>query len=77
MYKKKIGLEIHTQLNTDSKLFSPSPNSFSDQPNVHVSPFDMGCPGILPLLNKAVVNKAICAGKVLNCHINNIVIIIF
>lgn len=69
MYKLKIGLEIHVQVNTKSKLFSSSSTEFTNQPNTHINYFDLGIPGVLPKLNQEVINKAICAGKILNCHI--------
>lgn len=57
-----IGLEIHTQLNTKSKLFSTAPNRFGDEPNVNISVVDTGQPGALPVLNKEAVKKAVQFG---------------
>lgn len=57
-----IGLEIHIQLNTKSKLFSPAPNHFGDEPNVNISPICTGQPGALPILNKQAVRKAAAFG---------------
>ena len=52
MYKVTIGLEVHCEFETISKVFSPSNNSYTDEPNVHIAPQDLGFPGILPVLNK-------------------------
>jgi aspartyl-tRNA(Asn)/glutamyl-tRNA(Gln) amidotransferase subunit B len=71
-WKLKIGLEIHAQLNTKSKLFSSARNEYSDMPNEQVAPLDIACPGALPILNQNAVRKAICAGKILNCNIEKI-----
>lgn len=57
-----IGLEVHVQLNTRSKLFSPAPNSFGDEPNRNISVVCTGQPGALPVLNRAAVRKAIALG---------------
>lgn len=65
-----IGLEIHAQLNTQTKLFSPAPNQFSEQPNTNVHPIDLGLPGTLPLLNEAAVEKAVRLGVGLNATIH-------
>ena len=53
-----IGLEIHTQLNTKTKLFSHAPNHFGDEPNTNISPVDLGLPGSLPVVNKEAVKKS-------------------
>ncbi len=57
-----IGLEIHIQLNTNSKLFAPSPNRFGDEPNTNISEVCTGQPGSLPVLNKEAVKKAVQFG---------------
>lgn len=57
-----IGLEVHVQLNTRSKLFSSAPNSFGDEPNRNISVVCTGQPGALPVLNRAAVRKAIALG---------------
>jgi len=57
-----IGLEIHAQLNTKSKLFSGDANRFGDEPNVNISALTVGLPGSLPVLNKEAVRKAIRFG---------------
>lgn len=57
-----IGLEIHVQLNTKSKLFSPAANRFGDEPNTNISVICTGQPGALPVLNKEAVRKAVQFG---------------
>ena len=70
-YKMTIGIECHVQLNTKTKLFSGADNDAVDkEPNSCVSPVDYALPGMLPVLNKAAVEKAILAGKAMNCEIN-------
>lgn len=65
-----IGLEVHTQLNTRTKLFSRAPNRFGDEPNTNIGLTDTGQPGTLPVLNKAAVFKAISLGCGLNAEIS-------
>lgn len=57
-----IGLEIHVQLNTKTKLFSRDPNRYGDEPNTNISVISTGQPGTLPVLNKEVVKKAVQFG---------------
>jgi len=57
-----IGLEIHTELNTKSKLFSVAPNRFGDEPNTNITEVCTGQPGALPVLNKEAVRKAVQFG---------------
>ncbi|MDP1836679.1 MAG: Asp-tRNA(Asn)/Glu-tRNA(Gln) amidotransferase subunit GatB [Chlamydiales bacterium] len=57
-----IGLEIHVELNTKSKLFSSAPNRFGDEPNTNISAVCTGQPGALPVLNKEAVRKAVQFG---------------
>lgn len=64
-----IGLEVHVELKTESKIFSPSPNAFGDEPNSNVNPIDLGYPGVLPVLNEEAVNFAMKAAMALNCEI--------
>ncbi|GEN46197.1 Asp-tRNA(Asn)/Glu-tRNA(Gln) amidotransferase subunit GatB [Alkalibacillus haloalkaliphilus] len=64
-----IGLEVHVELKTASKIFSPSPNAFGDEPNSNVNPIDLGYPGVLPVLNEEAVNYAMRAAMALNCEI--------
>jgi aspartyl-tRNA(Asn)/glutamyl-tRNA(Gln) amidotransferase subunit B len=64
-----IGLEVHVELATVTKLFSSAPNSFGDEPNTNITPVCLGLPGSLPVLNKAAVEHAIRLGLALNCEI--------
>ncbi|KAK0418095.1 hypothetical protein QR680_013367 [Steinernema hermaphroditum] len=68
-FRPKIGLEIHAQLPTKSKLFSRAPVDEDAPPNSAVTFFDCGTPGTLPVLNKRCVLTAIKAGLVLNCEV--------
>lgn len=61
-----IGLEIHAELNTKSKLFSQAPNRFGDEPNVNITEVCTGQPGALPVLNKEAVRKAVQFGCAVN-----------
>lgn len=65
-----IGLEIHAQLNTKSKLFSSAANRFGDEPNSNISYVCTGQPGALPVLNKEAVKKAVQLGLALNAEIS-------
>ena len=65
-----IGLEVHAQLKTSSKLFSSSPNQFGSDPNENVNFIDSGMPGMLPVLNFGCIEKAIKTGFALNFNIN-------
>ncbi len=67
-----IGLEIHVQLNTKSKIFSTAPNQFGDEPNVNISAVCTGQPGALPVLNKEVVRKAVQFGLAIGADITKI-----
>jgi len=64
-----IGLEIHVQLNTKSKLFSSAPNHFGDEPNTNIGIVDTGQPGSLPVLNKEAVRKAVQLGCAVQAHV--------
>ena len=66
-YTVVIGLEIHAAVLTNSKVFSPSKNSFSQIPNDNVNEIDLSFPGILPSLNKEAVRKALKMSMVLGC----------
>ena len=65
-----IGLEIHAQLNTKSKIFSSAATKFGQEPNSQACAVDLGLPGVLPVLNVEVVNKAIKFGLAIGAHIN-------
>lgn len=66
-----IGLEVHVELKTKSKIFSESPNAFGDTPNANVNPKDLGYPGTMPILNEEAVNYGMKAALALNCEIAN------
>ncbi len=68
-YEVVIGLEVHTELSTKTKIYCGCTTKFGGQPNTHVCPVCMGLPGSLPHLNKKVVDYAIKAGLALNCSI--------
>ena len=70
-YIPVIGLEIHVQLNTKTKLFCPCPNKSLGKPNTRVCPVCMGLPGTLPVPNKAALKLAAHFGKAINSKINN------
>lgn len=64
-----IGLEIHAELNTKSKLFSVAPNRFGDEPNTNITEVCTGQPGALPVLNKEAVKKAVQFGCAINGNV--------
>ena len=66
-----IGLEIHAELKTNTKIFCSCSTEFGAKPNENTCPICLGIPGTLPVLNEEVVNLAIKAGKAVNCTINN------
>lgn len=61
-YEVVIGIEVHVQLNTKTKIFCSSPNCIADKPNINICPVCAGYPGVLPVANKEVINCAIMAG---------------
>lgn len=69
-YEIVIGLEVHAQLLTQSKIFCGDDASYGAAPNTHVSPVSLGHPGTLPALNKAAIEYAVKLGLALNCEIN-------
>ena len=68
-YEMVIGLEVHVELKTRTKIFCSCPTDFGAEPNTHVCPVCMGLPGSLPVLNRKVVEYAIKAGMATNCTI--------
>ncbi|MEK7199019.1 MAG: Asp-tRNA(Asn)/Glu-tRNA(Gln) amidotransferase subunit GatB [Bacteroidota bacterium] len=68
-YEAVIGLEVHAQLSTNSKLFCGDSTSFGAAPNTHISPITMGHPGTLPKTNRKAVEYAIRMGLACNCEI--------
>ena len=64
-----IGLEVHVELKTDSKIFSPAPAHFGAEPNTNTNVIDLGYPGVLPVLNKRAVEFGMKAAMALNCEI--------
>ena len=64
-----IGLEIHTQLATKSKIFSPASTAFGAEPNTQASLIDLGMPGVLPVLNKEAVRMAVRFGKAIDAEV--------
>jgi len=65
-----IGLEVHAQVNTSSKIFCDCPTNFESPENKNTCPICTGMPGVLPVLNKKVVDQALKASLALNCKIN-------
>jgi aspartyl-tRNA(Asn)/glutamyl-tRNA(Gln) amidotransferase subunit B len=70
MFETVIGLEIHAELNTRSKIFCSCSTEFGSKPNENTCPICTGLPGTLPVLNEEVVRLAVRAGKALHCEIN-------
>lgn len=68
-YEVVIGLEVHVELKTKTKIFCGCPTEFGGEPNTHVCPICLGLPGVLPVLNKKVLEFATKAGLALNCKI--------
>ena len=64
-----VGLEVHVELATRTKLFSGSPNRFGDEPNTNIDPVTLALPGALPVLNRQAVELAMRIGLALNCRI--------
>lgn len=69
-YEIVVGLEVHAQLLTESKLFCGDSAAFGGEPNTHISPITLGHPGTLPKLNKKVVEYAIRLGLACHCEIS-------
>lgn len=71
-YETTIGIEVHVQLNTKSKIFCPCSNEVAKEPNDTICPVCCGYPGVLPVLNREVVHNAILAGLATQCTITPI-----
>lgn len=70
MFKPTVGIEVHVELKSKTKVYSDSINSFDSNINTYVNEIDMGYPGVLPKLNKEVITMALKACKALNLKIN-------
>ena len=68
-YEVVIGIEIHCQLNTDSKIFSSSPTTFGQEPNTQANIVDLGMPGVLPVINEGVIERALTFGMGVNAEL--------
>lgn len=68
-FETVIGLEVHVELKTDSKMFSPSPAHFGAEPNTNSNVIDWGYPGVLPVANRRAVEFGMKAALALNCQI--------
>lgn len=69
-FETVIGLEVHVELKTESKIFSPSAAHFGAEPNINTNEIDWGYPGVLPVINKQAVEYGMKAALALNCDIN-------
>ena len=68
-YKKTIGIEVHVELKTNNKIFSPSLNHYGNMANTNINVIDLGYPGTLPIFNVDILSVAIKACHVLNLDI--------
>lgn len=71
-YEVNIGIEVHTQLTTKTKIFCSCSNEISKEPNKNICPVCSGFPGVLPVLNREVVKNAVLAGLATNCKIHEV-----
>ncbi len=72
-FEPVIGIEIHVELKTKSKMFSAAPVSFGEKPNSQTVPYDLGCPGTMPVLNKQAVVDGIRVATALNMKIEQLI----
>ena len=70
MLKPTIGIEVHCELKTNSKAFSPSENTYGEVPNKRANELDLGFPGTLPVLNKGMIDLGIKCALVLHCEVS-------
>jgi len=70
-YETVIGLEVHAELATESKIFCGCTTAFGGEPNTHCCPICVGMPGVLPVLNKKAVEYTVKTGLALHCEISN------
>jgi len=70
MFETVIGLEVHVQLNTKTKLFCSCPTSFNHKQNTNTCPTCLALPGALPVLNKEVLHKSVMLGTAIDATIN-------
>lgn len=70
-YDVVIGLEVHVQVKTESKMFCSCPNKFAEEPNTLICPICMGYPGAMPVPNKLAIEKTLAAGLMCGCEISN------
>lgn len=68
-YETVIGLEVHVELKTNSKIFCNSTTAFGGEPNTHVCPVCLGLPGVLPVINKKALEYTILTALALNCEV--------
>lgn len=68
-FETVIGLEVHVELKTNSKIFSSAPAHFGAEPNTNTTVVDLGMPGVLPVLNKRAVEYGMKAAMAINCEI--------
>lgn len=69
-YKVSIGLEVHVQLRTKSKIFCGCPNDFGGEPNTHICPVCLGYPGSLPVINEEAIRLTVLTGLMIGCRIS-------
>jgi aspartyl-tRNA(Asn)/glutamyl-tRNA(Gln) amidotransferase subunit B len=70
-YEVVIGLEVHVELHTESKIFCSCPNRFGEAPNTNICPVCLGLPGSLPVFNERVLELAVRASLALNCTVSS------
>lgn len=71
-FETVIGLEVHVELKTNTKIFSPAPSHFGAEPNANIHATDLAYPGVMPVLNKSVVDFGMKAAMALNCDIADV-----